>query len=159
MASESSIRRCRKWYARLLRLYPKPYRERFGEGMEQTFNDLCRDRIRSGKGMLRLTLWVFFETAAGIFRENVTRIMTHSMKEGSITFLKFVKYSGIAVSALMVSGIVALMILARGKGEDITGIVAPALLLTFVSGIAAIVASILQRRAQRAVDVEGKGLS
>ncbi len=38
------MQRYRNWYAKLLRLYPKPYRERFGEGMEQTFNDLCRER-------------------------------------------------------------------------------------------------------------------
>src|SRR4029077_16900076 len=35
--------RYRNLYAKLLRLYPKPYRERFGEEMEQTFNDICRE--------------------------------------------------------------------------------------------------------------------
>ena len=74
------------------------------------------------------------------------------MKQDSTTHLKFIKYSGITVSALMVSGIVALMIISRGKGEDITGIVAPALLLTFISSIVAIVAAVLQKRAQNAVD-------
>ncbi len=159
MASETSIRRCRKWYARLVRLYPAPYRERFGQGMEQTFNDLCRDRIRSGQGMFRLVLWVFFETSAAILRENVTSIMSHSMKQDSITFLKFVKYSGSTVSVMMVLGIVALMIISRGKGEDITGIVAPALLLTIVSGFAAVIAAVLQKRAQKAIDLNEKGLS
>ena len=79
------------------------------------------------------------------------------MNQDSATFLKFVKYSGITVSALMVSGIVALMIISRGKGEDITGIVAPALLLTLISGIVAIVAAVLQKRAQKAI--KEKGLS
>jgi hypothetical protein len=49
----------------------------------------------------------------------------------------------------MVAGIVALMVLSRGKGEDITGIVAPALLITIVSGFVAIVAAILQKRVKR----------
>ena len=146
MASESLIRRCRKWYALLLRLYPKPYRELFGEGMEQTFNDLCRERVKTGGGLFILTLWLCFETTAGIIRENATSII---MKQDSITFLRFIKYSGITVSALMVFGIVALMVISRGKGEDITGIVAPALLLTFISGIVAIVAAVLQKRAQK----------
>jgi len=70
--------RCRDLYARLLRLYPKPYRERFGEGMEQTFNDLLRDRGDAGCGSLGLVLWLFVETSVGILREDMTFIMTQS---------------------------------------------------------------------------------
>ena len=58
----------------------------------------------------------------------------------------------------MVAGIVALMVLSRGKGEDITGIVAPALLITIVSGVVAIVAAILQKRAKKAIDTKKEGL-
>jgi spore maturation protein SpmA len=65
------------------------------------------------------------------------------------TTLKYVKYSAVTISGLMVVGIATLMVLARGKGEDITGIVAPALLITFLSSVVAIVAAILQRRMQR----------
>ena len=72
--------------------------------------------------------------------------------------LKLVKYSAITISALMVAGIVALMVLSRGKGEDITGIVAPALLITIVSGFVAIVAAILQNRVKKAIDTKKEGL-
>ena len=72
MAYELSIRRYRHWYARLLRLYPKPYRQRFGEGMEQTFNDLCRARAGEARGLFGLAFWVFAETSAGIIGENMT---------------------------------------------------------------------------------------
>ena len=65
------------------------------------------------------------------------------------TTLKYVKYSAVTISGLMLVGIATLMVLARGKGEDITGIVAPALLITFLSSVVAIVAAILQRRMQR----------
>jgi len=82
--------------------------------------------------------------------------MRGSIKQDATTILKFVKYSGIAVSVLMVSGIVALMVISRGKGEDITGIVAPALVLTFVSSIVAIAVAVLQKRAQKAVDLKEK---
>ena len=58
----------------------------------------------------------------------------------------------------MVAGIVALMVLSRGKGEDITGIVAPALLITIVSGFVAIVAAILQNRVKKASDTKKEGL-
>jgi len=58
----------------------------------------------------------------------------------------------------MVAGIVALMVLSRGKGEDITGIVAPALLITIVSGLVAIVAAILPKRVKKAIDTKKEGL-
>lgn len=72
MADKHSIRRFRQWYARLLRLYPKPYRERFGEGMEQTFTDLLQERAEQKEGFFGCALWMFIETSGAIMRENVT---------------------------------------------------------------------------------------
>jgi len=72
MAHEHSMQRRKNWYAKLLRFYPKPYRDRFGEGMEQTFNDLRRERRESGEGLSGFALWVFVETSAGIIKENLT---------------------------------------------------------------------------------------
>lgn len=71
MADDPSIRRYRHWYARLLRFYPKSHYERFGEGMEQTFTDLLRDRRDAKRGLFALALWMFVETSAGIVRENM----------------------------------------------------------------------------------------
>ena len=48
------------------------YYQRFGEGMEQTFNDLLRERAAGRPTLLGRALWMFAETAAGIFKENVT---------------------------------------------------------------------------------------
>src|SRR6185503_8290739 len=70
MATNVAGRRYRTWYAMLLRLYPRPFRERFGEGMAQTFHDLCRERRDAGRGLFGLALWIFFETSVGIVREN-----------------------------------------------------------------------------------------
>ena len=75
MASEPVIRRYRNCYAKLLRLYPNAHRQRFGEGMEQTFNDLCRERVKAERGLLSFALWMFVETSAGILRENMTLII------------------------------------------------------------------------------------
>jgi len=66
-------------YAKLLRLYPKPYRERFGEAMEQTLNDLCRERREAGAGLFGFVLWVFAETSAGVIREQLTVIIMQNM--------------------------------------------------------------------------------
>jgi hypothetical protein len=43
--------------------------------MEQTFNDLCRERAQAGEGLFGFVLWVFVETSAAIIRENVRFIM------------------------------------------------------------------------------------
>jgi hypothetical protein len=58
----------------LLRLYPRPFRERFGAGMAQTFRDLCRERREAKRGLNGLALWIFFETSVGIVRENATHM-------------------------------------------------------------------------------------
>jgi hypothetical protein len=72
MAREHSIRRYRNWYAKLLRFYPKRHRERFSEGMEQTFNDLLHERRDTKRGLFPFALWMFVETSTGIVRENLT---------------------------------------------------------------------------------------
>ncbi|HEU5342379.1 hypothetical protein [Edaphobacter sp.] len=74
MATNLADRRCRTWYAMLLRLYPQPFRERFGEGMSQTFHDLCRERRNAGRPLFWLALCIFVETSVGILRENTTRM-------------------------------------------------------------------------------------
>jgi hypothetical protein len=147
MDSDRAIAVSRRWYGRLLSFYPKAYRERFAEGMTQTFNDLCRERARSG--LAALILWIFAETLAGIMRERATSLVRSAVTTSPTQFLKLVKYSAIAVGSLMVIGIVTLMFLARGKDEDIAGIVAPALLITILSVIAAVVAGVLQSTRER----------
>lgn len=70
MPSEHSIRRYRDCYAKLLCLYSKPFHSRFGEGMEQTFNDILRQRAEKNRRLFGCALWMFVETFIGIFREN-----------------------------------------------------------------------------------------
>lgn len=74
MATNDAGRRYRKLYAMLLRLYPRPFRERFGEGMAQTFHDLCRECRDARLGLFVFALWIFFETSVGIVMENTTHM-------------------------------------------------------------------------------------
>ena len=74
MAAEVAGWHYRTWYAKLLQLYPRPFRERFGEGMAQTFHDLCREHSEARRGLYGLALWIFFETSVGIVRENTTHM-------------------------------------------------------------------------------------
>lgn len=101
MEREPAIHRCRNWYAKLLRLYPKLFRERFGEGMEQTFNDLCRERVKENRGLFSFAVWVFLETSAAIVRENAKIIMNYSVNQASTIFLRLVIFL-IAIGALAV---------------------------------------------------------
>ena len=75
MASDRAIGRYRRWYARLLRLYPRPFRQRFGEPMAQTFTDLIRERRDANRGLHVFALGAFADTTAGILRENMTQIL------------------------------------------------------------------------------------
>jgi hypothetical protein len=145
-----AVARYRRRYRRLLAFYPRRYRERFAQGMEQTFNDLCRERLQAGgRGFTAFLLWIFVETFAGIVRERATNLVRCAVPRNSTQFYRLVKFAALGLGALMVAGIVTLMILARGKDEDIAGIVAPALLVTIVSVAAAIAAAILQSKSER----------
>jgi hypothetical protein len=82
------------WYAKLLRFYPKPHRERFGESMEQTFNDLCRERRAAGEGLFGFVLRMFVETSVGIIKEktfatmkNKTRLIVWAVVVGLILLI------------------------------------------------------------------------
>jgi hypothetical protein len=79
-----------------------------------------------------------------------------AFSELSAGALRQIKYSAVTISALMVAGIAALMALSRGKGEDITGIVAPGLLITFLSSVVATVAAVFQKRVQQAIDLRSE---
>jgi hypothetical protein len=75
MGPDRAIGRYRRWYAHLLRFYPRPFRERFGEPMAQTFTDLCRERTDRNRGLHAFALGAFAETSAQIMRENMTQLM------------------------------------------------------------------------------------
>lgn len=75
MSSDRAIGRYRRWYARLLNLYPRPFRDRFAEPMTQTFTDLARERTDANRGLLGFVLGTFAEATTAIMRENMTHLM------------------------------------------------------------------------------------
>jgi hypothetical protein len=83
-------------YGKLLRLYPRAFRERLGESMQQTFDDLYHERQRQAvSGVFGFVLWLFLETAISIFRERLLHMtqggfMQTVMKtHGPSVFLSF----------------------------------------------------------------------
>jgi hypothetical protein len=92
--------RVRRWYARLLRLYPRSYRARMGESMEQTFNDLCRERRDAGERLFGFVLWTFADTFVGILRED-GRSMTQTAKRYGQILLSLIGAAAIIGTALL----------------------------------------------------------
>lgn len=76
MARDPAVGRYRRWYARLLRLYPRRFQARFAEPMAQTFSDLCHERTDAKAGLRRLVVELFAEAAVGIIRENLAHMTT-----------------------------------------------------------------------------------
>lgn len=68
MSSPDDLQALRRWYVWLLRLYPRAHRERFGEGMTQTFNDLLRERKAEGRSCVTLAVHLGVETLGAIMR-------------------------------------------------------------------------------------------
>jgi hypothetical protein len=65
----------RALYKKLLGLYPRAFRERLGESMEQTFTDRYNQRKRQAEATLfGFVLWMFLETAIGIVQEHIVFI-------------------------------------------------------------------------------------
>jgi hypothetical protein len=64
----------RALYKRLIAFYPRAFKEQLGESMEQTFNDLCNEKQQTKQALPGFVLWIFIETAMGIFREHLLLI-------------------------------------------------------------------------------------
>jgi hypothetical protein len=103
MLSSQRQQKYRTCYAKLLRLYPKAYHDRFGPEMNQTFNDLCRERLKSGEGLFAFAVETFFETFVAILRENSAFFFQRTMNRSSTLFLRLV-ISLMAIAALAICG-------------------------------------------------------
>lgn len=77
----------RKAYGTLLRLYPRRYRERYAEGMAQTFHDLCREHANAGHGLLMVTAWAFADTLISLIREHFS-LFSSSLSMGLKTLVR-----------------------------------------------------------------------
>lgn len=100
---ESSFHdRVRRFYRRLLRLYPKAFYDRFGESMEQTFNDLCREEKRPLLFTFRTSMDTAFGAACEQFRDQFGGRTMQSIT----TYQKFAAIAGVLLvipGALMIS--------------------------------------------------------
>ena len=112
----------RTLYKKLLAFYPRGFRERLGSSMQQTFNDLCRERQTKG-GWFGFMLWTFAETAIGIVREHIL-LLTEGDKMKNILAnpgSTATKWGGLASFLLAVASIIAPTIYLFGNLRDAMG--------------------------------------
>jgi hypothetical protein len=105
-------------YKKLLALYPRGFRERLGESMQQTFNDLYKER-QTKPGWFSFALWMFVETAVGIVREHVLLIIQGATMENILA--KPRSTALISSILLAVAFIVAPLIYFLGNLRDAMG--------------------------------------
>jgi hypothetical protein len=103
-------------YKKLLTLYPRDFREELGESMEQTFNDLYNEQKRQrDRGMFGPVLWIFIETAIGIFREHLLLISPEDLMQ---TILKPLGSSALISLLLMLPFMMMEVVNRRNFHED-----------------------------------------
>ena len=105
----------RRFYKKLLRLYPRGFRDQLGESMEQTFSDLCRERYEAGDGLLGFVLWTFAETFAGIIKENINikkeNIMMPILRQFGIVIIAVITAIAIIVSTYLTKNLNSMWII------------------------------------------------
>lgn len=105
-------------YKKLLSLYPAGFKEQLGESMEQTFNDLYRQRQTEG-GKVGFVLWMFAETVVGIVGEYARLITEGASMKDTPTILRFAALTGSIL--LAVAFIAAPLIYLVGNLRDAKG--------------------------------------
>jgi hypothetical protein len=90
--------------------------------MEQTFNDLCRERQTKG-AWLSFMLWTFAETVMGIVREHVLLLTKGATMKNILAnpSSPAMKWGGLAYFLLAVTFIVAPLIYFTGNLRDVMG--------------------------------------
>lgn len=108
----------RTLYRKLLTLYPQRFKDQVGESMEQTFNDLYRER-QTKPGRFRFVLWTFLETAMGIITEHVLSSTKGASMKNTLAYPR----SAALLSAILlaVAFIAAPLIYFAGNLRDVFG--------------------------------------
>ncbi len=105
---------------KLLALYPHGFRERLGESMEQTFDDLCNERKeQTDYRWPGFVLWIFFETAVGVVREHMLIITEGATMKNTLAIPRTTAL--ISSILLAVAFIVAPLIYLVGNLRDAMG--------------------------------------
>ena len=109
-------------YKKLLNLYPRGFREQLGESMQQTFNDLYKERKRETQQVLfSFVLWAFVETTVGIAKEYILLITQGDMMKNITTNPK----SAALVGLLFIAPFVLLNAIVGNRIEPFFSLIRP----------------------------------
>lgn len=79
-----------------------------------------------------------------------------AFSEWSVRALGNIKYAAVAISLLIIGGLITILIMASDKDEDMTGIVMPGLMIIFVSCVGTALVAVLQRHVQKAIELKSE---
>jgi hypothetical protein len=119
--------------------YPRAFKERFAESMEQTFNDLCAENRQTKHGFLRFVIRTFVETGIGVFSEHVLLVQEIYMKALFVN----IRSSGLIGLLVILPFIVMEIVNRRQFNEDFPFVLFIALWIN-VFAVSAILLPILQ---------------
>ena len=109
-------------YKKLLNLYPRGFREQLGESMQQTFNDLYKERKRETQQVLfSFVLWAFVETTVGIAKEYILLITQGDMMKNITTNPK----SAAPIGLLFIAPFVLLHTIVGNRIEPFFSLIRP----------------------------------
>jgi hypothetical protein len=113
----AELKTVRVIYKKLLALYPRDFRERFGESMEQTFDDLCRERQQTtGRISAGFAARQFAETSAGIVNEHFLRLKKGKVMQNMLTN----RMSAAAIAFLMAMPFAVLLLIETNNIEPLS---------------------------------------
>ncbi len=69
-------------------LYPRQFRERLGESMEQTFNDMMYERRQTKQELFGFIFWTFVETIGGVLQEHISFLKQGDTMQALFTNLR-----------------------------------------------------------------------
>ena len=101
----------RAFYRKLLKFYPRSFREQFGESMEQTFDDVCREQNGRPARMFSLTVSMSVDTGLGIVKE---RILHFSKRSDMGNLLADPKATAVIGFILVLPGAIMLSLIMLG---------------------------------------------
>ncbi|NMD68653.1 DUF2975 domain-containing protein [Bacillus sp. DNRA2] len=76
--------------------------------------------------------------------------------ELSVKALIYIKRCAITISTIIIAGLITVIVLFGGKGEDITGLISLGLILTFASMVITVFAAVLQKLFQEAIEMKSE---
>lgn len=102
MARNDDAKKYKNIYANLLGLYPASYRRRFAEPMQQTFSDLCHERVQAGEGLFGFAMGTYAGTFIEIIKEHIKGVVMSSKATKMKIFAAVAGVSVLVVAAVFI---------------------------------------------------------